>query len=135
MKQAMALCLRLVPGVFAILVAAQFAGTPRALAQPLMNEADARAAVERDYGVDVLGIREATTAEGAPAFRVTVMNPGGNYNAAFMVTTLLIDRRSGKLVSQFQHGPHGAQLPPAADRGTETDSGPAMRRETFESLQ
>lgn len=131
----MALCLRLVPAVFGILVVAQLAGAAPASAQPLMNEADARAAIERDYGVDVIGVREETTATGAPAFRVTVMNPAGNFNEAFMVTTLLLDRRTGKLVSQFQQGAQGAQLPPAADRGTETDTGPEMRRETFESLR
>lgn len=131
----MALCSRLLPGVLAVLVAAQLAGAASAAAQPLMSEADARAAVERDYGVNVLGIREDTTTEGDPVFRITVMNPEGNYNEAFMVTTLLLDRRTGKLVSQFQQGAQGAKLPPAPDRGTESNTGPEMRRETFESLQ
>lgn len=131
MKQAMALRLRLMPVALAVLVAAQLAGVAPASAQPLMSEADARSAVEREYGVDVLGIREDTTADGAPAFRLTVMNPGGNYNEAFMVTTLLLDRRTGKLVSQFQQGAEGARLPPAPDRDIGSDTGPVMRRETL----
>jgi hypothetical protein len=57
--------------------------------------------IETTYQVKVLRIREALH-DGRPVFIVTVMNAGGNFNEAFQVNTLMVDRRSGKLVSQFR---------------------------------
>jgi hypothetical protein len=49
----------------------------------------------------VLRVREALY-DGRSVYIVTVMNPGGDFNEAFQVNTLMVDRRSGKLVSQFR---------------------------------
>ena len=47
----------------------------------------------------MLGI-EQVEAEGGPRYAVKVMNPPGNYNAAFMVTTLLVDAASGEILGE-----------------------------------
>ena len=130
MAQAIALGLRFASGAFAALLSMHLATALPASAQELIGEADARAAIERDYGVEVLGVSEVTV-DGVPAFRVTVMNPGGDFNEAFMVTTLIVDRRSGKLVPQVREGTQGAVLPPPAQRETGENSGPQLRRETL----
>ena len=38
------------------------------------------------------------------------MNPGGNYNEAYQVTTLMVEPESGTLISQFRHMPAGYRL-------------------------
>jgi hypothetical protein len=52
-------------------------------------------------GVEVLGI-EQVEAGGGPRYAVKVMNPPGNYNAAFMVTTLLVDAVSGEVLGEAE---------------------------------
>jgi hypothetical protein len=59
------------------------------------------------------------------------MNPGGNDNGAFEVSTLIVDAATGDLVPQFAHRPSGYDLPPAADRSPPPDdSGPIIRSMT-----
>lgn len=106
------------------------AAPPRAMAQALLSEADARTALQRDYGVEVLRVREEVI-DGAPAFRITVMNPEGNFNEAFQVNVLMIDRRSGKLISQYRQGSEGAVTSAPAGGGVSEDVGPTLRRETL----
>lgn len=70
-----------------------------------LAEADAsevRAAIEKQYKVKVLKIN-AVTVDGKSAFKVTVMYPGGDFNTAFQVNTLIVDATTGKTVSQFRH--------------------------------
>lgn len=121
---------RLAVGALVALGATHVAATPDAAAQGLLSEAEARAALVRDYGVEILRVRE-DVVDGTPAFRITVMNPAGNFNEAFQVNVLMIDRRSGKLISQFRHGSEGAATPAPARGGASEDVGPAMRRETM----
>lgn len=63
--------------------------------------------VARTYGVEVLRVRPGEI-EGRAVWFVTVMNSGGNFNEAFEVTTLAVDRSSGELVPAFRHGPSGS---------------------------
>jgi hypothetical protein len=86
--------------------------------------------VAHRYGVTVLRVTP-TTENGRPAFSILVMNPGGDDNGAFKVTTLMVDAETGQLISQFAHRPDGYQLPSPSDRTPPPDdSGPAIRRLT-----
>ncbi|PWC43485.1 PepSY domain-containing protein [Azospirillum sp. TSO22-1] len=63
--------------------------------------------IEKEYGVTVLRVRDVTREDGSLAYAVTVMNPGGDRNSAFEVSTLEVDARTGKLVPQFRHAADG----------------------------
>ena len=70
-------------------------------------------AIAAEFGVRVLKIRKSRL-DGAPVFLVTVMNPGGDFNEAFQITTMAVDVKTGKLVSGFRHlssGLRGNQAP------------------------
>ncbi len=73
--------------------------------------------VETRYGVTVLRI-EAVTEQGRSAFAVTIMNPGGAFNEAFQVNTLVIDADTGRPIIQYRQGPGGMQpaAPPVSSR-------------------
>ncbi len=91
------------------LLAALVAGAvmlPAAGSLAAMSEDQVRAAITRDYGVEVLRIR-ADTVDGRAVFLVTVMNPGGDFNEAFQVNTLAVDAETGQLVPQFRHHASG----------------------------
>lgn len=77
-----------------------------------MSAEQAGQAVAEAFDVEVLKVRVDTHAE-ARVYLVTVMTPGGNFNGAFQVATLMVDARTGRLVSQFRHLPSGYQLPGA----------------------
>ena len=77
-----------------------------ARAQALMDEAAVRVALEDIYGVRVLRL-EADYRDGVDVFVARVMNPGGDFNEAFQVSVLVVDRRTGMLVPQFRHAPSG----------------------------
>jgi hypothetical protein len=83
-------------------------GLSPALAEVGRDEA-AQDIAER-YGVEVLKVREGEV-DGVPAWLVTVMFPGGNFNSAFQVQTLAVDKQSGDLIPAFRHGTSGYQLP------------------------
>jgi hypothetical protein len=74
--------------------------------------------IAQEYGVDVLRVR-AGELDGTPVWLITVMTPGGNFNSAFQVTTLAVDRMTGALVPAFRQGVNGAT-------GTGTDVGTRM---------
>ena len=125
---------RLVGGCVSVLAAAilaagvlQFARP--AAAQTLLSEAAARESIETAYGVQVLRI-DAGEQDGAPVFVVRVMNPGGNFNEAFQVNVLVIDRRTGKLVPQFRHEASGVRDAAEGPNDTSENSGPILRRES-----
>jgi hypothetical protein len=87
-------------------------------------------AVAQRYGVQVLRVTPVEV-NGAPAYAVVVMNPGGNFNEAFQVNTLVVDAATGALVSQFRHRAAGYDLPGAPDRTPPGDDvGSAVRRLT-----
>jgi hypothetical protein len=85
-------------------------------------------AVAQRYGVQVLRVTPVEI-DGVPAYAVVVMNPGGNFNEAFQVNTLMVDAQTGTLISQFRHRAAGYDLPDAADRSPPGDDiGSAVRR-------
>lgn len=90
----------------ALSIALMFAAgvnAPRANAATQFSAEEAAVAKKLSdaYGVRVLRIRSGEM-DGSPVYIVTVMNPGGNFNAAFQVTTLAVDRKTGALVSNFR---------------------------------
>lgn len=105
--------------------------TAPAAAQALMSESEARQKLKAEFGVDVLRIT-AGQRDGVPVFVVRVMNPGGNFNSAFRVSVLEIDRRTGKLVLQFQQGASGVTGQPGVRNDTPDNSGPVLRRESVQ---
>lgn len=103
------------------------AGTP-ASAQRLTAAAAAQQ-VEETYGVEVLRVREMRGEDGRLAYAITVMEPGGDTNNAFQVTTLLIDARTGELVPQYRQTPTGQVISGAPSHVPRTEAdGPALRR-------
>ncbi len=103
-------------------------GSLPASAQRLSAEAAARQVAET-YGVEPLRVRETRLEDGSLAYVVTVMTPGGDSNDAFMVTTLLVDARTGELVPQFRHTPTGHEFSDAPFNVPPTESdGLALRR-------
>ncbi len=82
--------------------------------------------VETRYGVTVLRIKPVTE-QGRSAFAVTIMNPGGAFNEAFQVNTIVIDAETGRPIIQYRQGPGGLKpaAPPVSSRtGPNTASTP-----------
>ncbi len=92
-----------------------------------ISKAEAKAKIEKMFRVEVLKIREIIS-NGRPAYAVTVMNPGGDFNEAFQVNTIVIDRETGQLVPQFRHRGAGYSLSDTLDRNVGEDFGPRTRR-------
>lgn len=98
-------------GAFALFLAlALSAGTgisdTHAAAELSEEEAAVAKKLEDAYGVRVLRIRSGEI-DGLAVYIVTVMNPAGDFNEAFQVTTLAVDKKSGILVSRFRQTPTG----------------------------
>lgn len=90
--------------------------------------------IAQRYGVQVLHA-DRELVGGEPVYRMVVMNPGGDFNEAFAVHTLMVDASTGALISQFEHLPSGYELASPPDRTPRDDgSGDAIRRETFAKL-
>jgi hypothetical protein len=110
-------------------LAAPALAAPAAPAETLSAERAAETVAQR-YGVQVLRVTPVEV-DGAPAYAVVVMNPGGNFNEAFQVNTLVVDPETGDLVSQFRHRAAGYDLPGAVGRSPPGDDvGSAVRRLT-----
>lgn len=92
---------------------------------------EVEAALEKEFDVEVLEIVE-TEGPAGPAYLVTVMNSGGNFNSAFLVTRLMVDRRTGELLSSFRHLPAGYELGGSATFGTSESRGESMRQRSLE---
>ena len=75
-------------------------------AEAAMTEAEVKKSIEQTYNVKVLGVKKIES-QGGSAFRVTFMNPGGDFNTAFQVTSVVVDGNTGKLISQFRHRSSG----------------------------
>ncbi len=84
-----------------------------ALARAEMSADEVASAIAEAYGVTVLRVVPAKE-DGRSAFRVMIMNPGGDFDEAFQVNTLLVDAESGKLVSGFRHRASGYEASQAA---------------------
>ena len=76
-----------------------------------MTERQIIAKIEGNFGVKVLNVQAAKNI-GENVLAVTVMNPPGNFNEAFQINTLAVDKRSGNLVpveaqtkQGYRHGP------------------------------
>jgi len=94
------------------------------------DEAVVAEKLETTYGVRVLRIRSGML-DGTTVYIVTVMNPAGNFNGAFRVTTLAVDKATGRLVSRYRQTPTGQRYPATERRDTPSDaSGSVIRRWT-----
>ena len=87
-----------------------------------------RERIGQALGVEVLSVDRVAAAE-RPAYALKVMNPPGNYNAAFRVVTLLVDGDSGAVLGEIQTPP-SAEIPDAfpGRREAGEQSGPELRR-------
>lgn len=125
---------------FALLIALTFvAGSSVSPAKAAANFSKDETAVakklEAAYGVQVLRIRSGLI-DGSAVYFVTVMNPAGDSNAALQVTTLAVNKTSGKLVSQYRQTPTGQRHSGAESRTPSTDvSGAAIRQRTWRRLR
>jgi hypothetical protein len=79
-------------------------------------------------GVQVLSV-ETVEPNGDPRYAVKVMNPPGNYNGAFLVSTLLVDSVSGEVVGEA--GPEGGLVRPIQVPESDAESGLEARRRTY----
>ncbi len=97
-------------------LAALVVGGGNSLAAPgwaAMSPDQVAAAIAEAYGVTVLRVVPATD-DGRSVFRLTIMNPGGDFDEAFQVNTLLVDADTGKLVSGVRHRASGYEASQAA---------------------
>jgi len=116
---------RITPTVAVFVVVGAWLGAAGA-AEPLTADKVSAAVAER-YNVTVLRATPTTIGD-RPAYVVAVMNPGGDDNGAFKVTTLIVDAKTGALVPQFMHRAAGYDLPSPSDRSPPADaSGPIIR--------
>ena len=97
-----------------------------AAAQAQVGKDQAAATIAREFDVKVLRVRPGEI-DGSPVWFVTVMEPGGNFNTAFQVSTLAVDQVSGALVPEFRQGPNGA-LGTGSSIGTRSDIRPESLR-------
>ncbi len=90
--------------IAAVLLAAALSFPLPAIAA--MSGDQVKAKIAKEFGVKVLKVRPAK-ADGRKVYVVTVMNPGGDFNEAFQVSTLTVDAETGKLVPGFRHRASG----------------------------
>ncbi len=88
----------------ALLLGAVTAFPPPAIAA--LSADQVKAKIAKEFGVKVLRVRPAK-ADGRKVFVVTVMNPGGDFNEAFQINTIVVDAGTGKLVPRFRHRASG----------------------------
>lgn len=122
---------RMMIGCLCLLTAVLISLSSGAAAQRLSKEEAARNIAET-YGVEVLRVSERELGEGNLAYEVVVMNPGGAYNEAFMVTRLLVDPETGDLIPEFRHRSSGYNLSNSPSfRPDRVGGDGTMRRESF----
>ncbi len=91
-----------------------------------VDAAAVRASIEKKYNVKVLKIN-AVTVDGKSAFKVTVMYPGGDFNTAFQVNTLIVDANTGEAIPVFRHLASGHVLANGGDNVTNRQPVDALR--------
>jgi hypothetical protein len=72
--------------------------------RPALNEEEVRSLLREGLGVEVLKA-EMVERDGRQVYALTVMNPPGDYNGAFMVRTLLVDGTTGALLGAVPQTP------------------------------
>jgi uncharacterized membrane protein YkoI len=100
--------------------------------RPALSEEEVRSLVREGLGVEVLKA-EMVERDGRQVYALTVMNPPGNYNDAFMVRTLLVDGATGGLLGEVRDTPRtGATdvAPSAPAAGPRDGGGLEIRRRT-----
>ena len=75
---------------------------PLASAQGQLGADAVKQRVEKEFGVSVLNVQPVTEGGGS-AYAITVMNPGGSFNEAFQVNTIVVDAATGQRILQFRH--------------------------------
>ncbi len=103
----MRLASRLAAATVVLAAALMIFASPAARAEVTAEQA--AEAIAKAYGVQVLKVAPITI-DGRAAWRITVMNPGGNFNDAFRVATVAVDAETGKLIPQFRHRASGYEL-------------------------
>ena len=88
----------------AAVLGAALAFPPPAIAAMTANQVKAK--IAKEFGVKVLKVRPGKD-DGRKVYLVTMMNPGGDFNEAFQVNTIIVDAETGKLVSRFRHRASG----------------------------
>jgi len=102
-------------------------GAGASAGEELLTPQEVERAVGERLGVEVLGSERLET-EAGPSYAVKVMNPPGNYSAAFLVTTLLVDAASGEILGEARAG--GDLVRPVLP-SSEAESGLEARRRTY----
>jgi hypothetical protein len=95
-------------------------------AQAQVSSDGAAQKVARAFDVDVLRVKPGMT-DGREVWLVTVMNPAGDFNEAFQVSVLAVDKITGALVPSFRHGPSGYAAPDGVG-ATRSDRRPDLLR-------
>ena len=95
----------------ALAIGAAAALAPAGTARAQVTDEEAGRQIAEAYDVKVLRVREGDI-DGRPVWYVTVMNPVGDFNEAFQVNTVAVDRQTGQLVPSFRHRTSGYELPP-----------------------
>jgi hypothetical protein len=109
-----------------------FAEPGRAAAAGALSDQRIARLVADELGVQVLKVTP-TAAKDPPVYAVRVMNPPGNDNAAFLVSTLLVDATTGKVLGEQQPAP-SAERPdarPLFRTADDADGGRDLRRRTY----
>ena len=92
-----------------------------------LTKQEAERRLAETFGVEVIEKRTRSgEIEGRAVWFMTVMNPGGDFNAAFKVTTLAVDQETGELVPAFRHKPSGYELPGAPSRDAQSGVRPDL---------
>jgi hypothetical protein len=99
---------------------------------PALSEEEVRRLVRQGLGVDVLKA-ETVERDGRQVYALTVMNPPGDYNDAFMIRTLLVDGTTGGLLGEVPHAPrtHATDMSPSVSAAGPDGSGLEIRRRTY----
>lgn len=99
---------------------------------PALSEDEVRDLVREGLGVDVLKA-EMIERDGRQVYALTVMNPPGDDNAAFMVRTVLVDGATGGLLGEVPHTPRvgPTDVSPGAPAAGPDSKGPEIRRRTY----
>ena len=99
--------------------------------EPMVDEAVAaeiRQRLGEELGVEVLDVR-AIEANDRQAYAAKIMNPGGDSNAAFQVTTLVVDRESGEVLGVL--APSIGTAAEFSRGGASFQSDQSIRRRTY----
>lgn len=95
-----------------------------------VSQEEAAAQIAEDYGVEVLKT-DAILRGNQPIILLTVMQPGGNDNAAFQVNTIAVDAKTGEVIPGFRRMETGrlssGEAPAATIKERSTTSAPPGR--------